>query len=110
MNADTDIEITDYHFDELPALEFYLSRECSADDNKYTTLEIRSGENVPHTTIRMVPAMEDPTTYYCLWWTYNQGDDLFHAFAMPLGDSNGYDMLRRILAILDRHTKEGDTK
>ena len=106
MQGDT--EITDYHFDELPALEWHMSRECSADDLQTTTVEIRSGDSVPHTTIRMVPSKHDPICYHVLWWTFNKGDDLFHAFTICADGGNGYDFLRRVLDVVSGHNAESE--
>ena len=104
--TDTDIEITDHHFDELPALEFCMSRDCVADDNRTTTLELRLGQSSPHTTVRIVPTTAEDGTYHILWWTSLKGDDLFHAFTMDVGESYGYEMIRRILGIMLRYRED----
>ena len=106
MHGDTDIIVTTFQEDGLPALEWALSREIDPDEDKTTTVDVRSGQNTPHTTIRFSPAKADANTYHVLWWCYAGGGEQYRTFTISKGDSSGYGLVKRILGVIDRH-REG---
>ena len=108
--GDTDIEVTEYTSpDGIPKTAWALAAKVNPDEPTTTTLEIRSGMSSPHTTVCMAARIDDPNVYEVLFWT--GGRDRFFTFALPLGDSSGYDTLRRVLQVIERvmcpkHKKE----
>jgi len=107
MKGDTEIEVEAFTFDQLPCLEWGLSRECDTDPTRTTTVEIQSGDCAPHTTIRFCPAKADADVYHVLWWCYSGGGEIFRAFTILKGESTGYGLLVRILNVIDNY-KEGE--
>lgn len=102
MKGDTEIIVSEYTERDLPHLHWALGCDVNPDELTTTLVEIRSGAASPHTTIALCAAKDDPTTYWCLWWTSR---DLFHTFRIPLGGSSGCRLLSRVLEIIERHNK-----
>jgi len=101
-------KVTEHKDKDLPFLAWTNSLKIDPENRDVSVLEIRQGDNFPHTTIHVV-RKKGTHFYHVLFWR-SKMPGKFYTFTANIHHQTGYDLFEYIMATIDSWLYQLNTK